>query len=210
MRIRPGLVMACVGATVVVLAGACGSGSRPVSAASSGGRSDAAAYAAFRDAPDGFSVSVPSTWQRLDLTAPDVNATVDQMLAQNPEVAAQVGSAQNLIQAGVRFLAVAPGGATDANVVVRPAPVLAGGRIDSLLSGVTSSVAAAGGSVVAHPDLTVAGVAVLHITASLPVGGRAVTTEQFYLVRAGPLYVLTVRAPADVVAAVVASLRLSG
>jgi hypothetical protein len=81
--------------------------------------------------------------------------------------------------------------------------------LDGLLPGLAAQLATAGGTLLAHDDETIAGVATLHLRLSLNVNGRAVTSDQYYLVAQSRLFVVTIRAPQAVVAAIRGSLRFA-
>ena len=162
----------------------------PVGLAACGGaapaRSDPpaspAGYRVVADAADGYRVAVPAGWQQLQLDATDVWAAVARLLAQNPQLASEIGTnAAALMRAGVHFFAVGPDG-SDVNVVVRPATDVGPAGLDGLLPGLAAQLATAEGTLLAHDDQTIAGVATLHLRLSLNVNGRAVTSDQYYLV----------------------------
>jgi hypothetical protein len=169
-----------------------------------------AGYRVVSDAADGYRVAVPAGWQQLQLDAPDVSAAVARLLAQNPQLASEIGTnATALVRAGVHFFAVGPDG-SDVNVVVRPAADVGPAGLDGLLPGLQAQLTTAGGTLLAHDDQSVAGVATLHLRLSLNLNGRAVMSDQYYLVARSRLFVVTVRAPQAVVAAITGSLRFAG
>jgi hypothetical protein len=191
---------------VVALVGAgCGGGSghHPAAAGSADNQE-------FVDQTAGFQLALPAGWQELNLDSPGVQASVSRVLAQDPQLAAAVGtSAADLQRAGVHLLALGPGRA-DANVVIRPDPPGGTAGVGGLLPALQPEMASAGGTILNHSIITVAGQPALHLTVSFTGGGQPYTSDQYYLVHAGQLIVLTVRAGPGVAGAIAVSLRLLG
>ena len=81
-----------------------------------------AGYAQTIDTEGHFSISVPSTWVKIDLSSAVAQQAVDQALQQYPELKKFFTSAADLKAQGVRLLAVNPATSATLNVVTTPAP----------------------------------------------------------------------------------------
>jgi hypothetical protein len=197
-----------MGLLAVVVTAACGSHGASVGPPPA--TSTPAGYQARFDPVNGFAIAVPAGWQQLDLDAPNVTAAVARLLAQNPQLASLIGpNAEALVRAGVHFFAVGADG-SDVNVVIRPAGSATGNRLDDLLPSLRSQLDAAGGTLLSHGDETLNGTPALHLALTLPLGGHPVTSDQYYLVDLGRMFVVTIRAPRAVVTAMATSVRFTG
>lgn len=165
-----------------------------------------AGYRQLVDRVNGYEISVPDGWQQLDVGSPRVATAVANILAQNPQLASRIGTdAPGLMRAGVHFLALGPAGA-DVNVVIRAASPLPGG-LDGLLPGLRDQLTAAGGLLRSFADESIHGTPALHLVITLQLGGRPVTSDQYYLVDGGRMFVITIRASAATVKTIMGTLR---
>jgi hypothetical protein len=133
---------------------------------------------AFNDSADGFSVSVPSAWQRVSLTDPAAIDAVKQMLARNPKLAPAVGNPDDLASGGMKYLAIDPSGSA-VNVAVESDPGAPSNPSDSdLESGypdLKSALEKGGGTVTAHRLITVNGHRALQVKYDLPLQSAGAT-----------------------------------
>jgi hypothetical protein len=183
-----------------------GCGSHGSHAQTTGVSAAPAGYRQLVDRVNGYEISVPDGWQQLDVGSQSVATAVAHMLAQNPQLASRIGTdASGLMRAGVHFLALGPDG-SDVNVVIRAASALPGG-LDGLLPGLRDQLTAAGGSLRSSDDESIHGTPALHLTITLQLGGRPVTSDQYYLVDSDRMFVITIRAPAATGATIVGTLR---
>lgn len=187
---------------------ACGGGSKkaPTTTAPDG-------YSVVQDAKEGFAVAVPSTWTLIPLSPnPAVfdKAANDLRLA-NPKLASILLQARTLGQSGGIFMAVAPDGLTSANITAdKPKEKTLAAAVDASVAGLKNFNA----ENLNQEPTTIAGQPAVKVTFRLPVetadSGTIPTDEvQHYLLHNKKAYILTVAAaPADVAAAIAASLRL--
>lgn len=93
-----------------------------------------AGWQSFSRPADGFSVELPAAWQPLELSAADMQASLDQVAARNPELArAFSGQLTTMAASGIKFFAIDAGVdfakigfATNLNVLIdRVSPTVA-------------------------------------------------------------------------------------
>lgn len=69
-----------------------------------------AGWQTFSRPADGFSVALPASWQPFELSAADLQASLDQMAARNPELAQTLGGQLTAMAAsGIKFFALDTG-----------------------------------------------------------------------------------------------------
>ncbi|MGE3620781.1 MAG: hypothetical protein AB7L84_09990 [Acidimicrobiia bacterium] len=148
---------------------------------------------------DGVSIAVPGEWQGLDLTAGDIEAILDEVESNNPEMADVLGSqAQALLSQGAVLFAIAPPEddfSDNVNVIEVPGRVPSFDEMEDQIEGIISSF---GGELEDTSRVEVPAGAALRVLYSAEFAGAdgapvAVQGVQYYVVADDDLsYVVTV------------------
>ena len=142
-----------------------------------------AEFTTYHDAANNFSIGTPSDWSQVSLSDPRAQAAIDQLVAQNPKLAATLGSSATLAASGIKFLAVDPSGGSTVNVAVQSAPGtpdnLSDSDLEEAVPDLTQGLKSSGASVTGHQIVTVNGRKAIEIQYDLPLtnGGTAITVH---------------------------------
>jgi hypothetical protein len=104
---------------------------RPVPSARSDG-----GWPLYTISAEGFELSLPPDWRQIDMNPKTFEATMQQLLQQNPALAPMLGNLRQQLQAGCKFFGLDPesakaGFAVNVNVMRNPLPP--GGTLDSII-----------------------------------------------------------------------------
>jgi len=124
-------------------------------------RSGTTKVTTFLDFPNNFSIGTPASWQQVSLSDPTAQAAFDKLIAQNPQLAASLGSEKLLATSGVKFIASDPTTGSGVSVIVVSAPGAPADPSDSdleaALPDLTSGIASMGATITSHQIVTVNG-----------------------------------------------------
>lgn len=130
-----------------------------------------AGYTGFTDETSHFSISVPTSWRKVDPTSPGATQALQDLVKANPGFASLVGSG-DLASSGMRFLAADPATGASVNVVVRSAIGATDADLKDVLDALKPEYASVGLTLVSSRTVTLAGHSALEIT----VGGSIKAT----------------------------------
>ena len=198
--------MATISLGLVVSTAACGR--EPVAPQTSA----PAGFTVVSDAETGFAIAVPSGWQRIPLT-PDLEVferNANRIRLQNPKLTSIIESARVIAGSGGKLLASDQEGAASVNLTVDKSKEE---TVDEVVAKVRTKLESDGASNLTSGPATVAGLPAVRLSFRFPVqtdAGDVQTDEiQYYLLKDGKAYILTVLgAGPDVAEAISATLRL--
>ncbi len=167
----------------------------------------------FHDTTNNYSIGTPPSWQQVSLSDPRAQASLDQLLAQNPQLARAFGDATTLASSGIKFLAVDPMGGSTVNVHVESAAGAPDDPSDSDLESVvpdlTQGLETTGATVTSHQIVTVNGRKAIQVLFDLPLtnGGTDLRLHgtAYILVTKDTLYIVTIVGKEDVVDQVIST-----
>ena len=152
-------------------------------------------YTVVSDAENGFAVAVPSHWQRIPMTT-DLEVfdrNVNRIRLDNPKLASAIVLARVIAGSSGKMMAVDPEGVTSVNLTVADAQEE---TLDELASKVTDKLREDGATDLTEERVPVAGRPGIKLTFTFPVeidAGKVPTEEiQYYAIREGKTYILTV------------------
>ena len=206
-RLRTSTPAAAVALILLVLsAGACGGDKKaPTTTAPEG-------FTVASSDKEGFALAVPSDWTQIPLSInpADFDRTANALRRENPKLASILNQARVLGQAKGKFMAVAKDGVANVNLTVdKPKEKTVEEIVTASIEGLKNFQA----TNFNQAPATLNGKPAIKLTFRLPVetdNGTVPTDEvQHYLLDDKKAYILTVAgAPADVAAAIAASVRL--
>jgi hypothetical protein len=141
-------------------------------------------YSEFADQADSFRIAVPASWHQVNLTSPGAVAAMQEIEANNPDLAA-LGSGSSLVAEGMKFFAINP--ALDAslaasvNVDVRPALGVTDGDLSQLAAELPGEYQRLGATLLGTTTISMAGHQALQATIELPINdlsGNQVTADE--------------------------------
>jgi hypothetical protein len=186
-------------------------------ASSSVGGPSTSDFVTFDDATNGYSIATPPSWKQISLSDPQAQAALDQLIAQNPQLAKAMGDATALAKSGVAFLATDPAGGSTVNVLVSPAAGAPAeptkSDLEEFRSVLTEQLETAGATVTGHDIVTVNGRHAVQIRYDLPLttGGADINfhgTAHVFVVE-NTIYTVTIVGTEDVVDDVISTFTLT-
>jgi len=170
----------------------------------------------FTDTADHFTVSIPASWQQLDLTSPEAIAAYKKVVAYNPKLADAIGSPDDLVSQGSKVAAVDGLGGV-VNVMVHSTPGVPNPPSSSDWEDAAQALAPeleqAGGTVLSHQVATINGRSALQIQVDLPIqtGAATVTVHETVDVFTAKdtMYWLTLAGPSPVIDEIAASFEIT-
>jgi uncharacterized protein YbaA (DUF1428 family) len=200
VRRHPSSVLAACIVPLVLLLG-CGSDPKAPDTAAPPG------FTVFKDDKAGFAVAIPSDWQRIPLTdeLTKFNQTANRMRSENPKLATPLVLARIVAQAGGKMFAVDSEGTTSVNLTVGKAKEKS---LDEIIATTEPALTKAGATELAHEAITLPVGPATRLRFKLPVktdDGEVVVEEaQYYVLKDGKAYILTVVAGDPGLAATIA------
>ena len=177
------VIVACV------ILGACGSDPKaPETNAPPG-------FTVVKDDKAGFAVAVPTDWQRVPLTdeLEDFNRTANRLRGENPKLSTALVLARVVAQAGGELFAVDRDGVASVNMTVGEAKEK---TLDEIMAATRPALTNAGATDLTDEGVDLPAGPAKRVKFKLPFGppeGRVVLDEvQYYLLKDGKAYILTV------------------
>jgi hypothetical protein len=212
-------VLVVVAAVIAAIVSTTGSSSKNGSKAAVAPTTTTApsALTVFTDKTDGYAISVPSGWQRVDTSSPGSLAALTALENEEPYLDAVLGGSANQVLAeGVRFVAVDTSGAaanSPTEVAVAVHAGLTAGDLNALEDELPSAYAQLGAKVLGTSDVMLDGNPALEVTADLPIGtssaGSALAHETQYFIEAGTkLFILAMSGTGAELPAIAASFKI--
>jgi len=176
----------------------------------------AAGFTTFRDTTNNFSIGTPVTWQQMSLADSHAQAAIDKLVAENPHLAASLGSVSSLATSGIKFLAVDPTGGATVNVIVQSSPGAPADVTDSdLEDGVpdlSKGLETTGATITSHQIVTVNGRKAIKILYVLPLTNGGVDLKvhgaAYVFVTKDTLHIVTIAGTDDVVEQVISTFTI--
>ena len=195
-------VLAAVIVPLVILTG-CGSDPKAPDTTAPAG------YTVFKDDKAGFSVALPTAWRKIALTdeLSTFNRTANQMRLENPKLGTALVSARIVAQKGGKLFAVDNEGTPSMNVTVDKAKEKS---LDEIMATTKPALTTAGATDLADEAITLPAGPATRLRFKLPVptdeAGTTVVVEevQYYVLKDGKAYILTVVAADPGLAATIA------
>ena len=180
------------------------------------GGQTAAAFKTFHDTTNGFSIGTPPSWQQVNLSDPKAQASIDQLIAQNPQLAHALGDAATLAGSGIKFLAVDPTGGSTVNIAVHSAPGAPAdpstSDLESIVPDLTKGLEATGAKVTSHEIVTVNGRKAIKVLFDEPLtnGGTEINVHgtAYVFVAKDTIYTVTIVGTTDVVDQVISTFTI--
>jgi hypothetical protein len=193
-------VLAAVIASLVLLAG-CGSDPKAPDTTAPPG------FSVVKDDDAGFSVAIPSDWQRVPLSEEmtEFNRTANRLRGENPELGTSLVLARIVAQARGKLFAVARDGQSSMNITVDKAEEK---TLDEIIAAVKPALTEAEATDIVDEPMNLPAGPATRLRFKLPVQtdeGRVVVDEvQYYLLKDGNAHILTVVAGDPALAATIA------
>ncbi|MGH9277241.1 MAG: hypothetical protein ACRD12_03925 [Acidimicrobiales bacterium] len=158
----------------------------------------------------GFTIDMPAGWQQPALDPEAFAKTAAALRAKNPLLADALEAVRARIGSGSRLFAIDPNDGSSVNLVVVPS----GGRsLDSIATQASKDLERVGVTGLTQQRTNVGQRQAVELDFTLPVKGEsgtlAVPEKQFYVLRSGRLYILTLFGGSPNLAPVADSLRIS-
>ena len=165
-----------------------------------------AGYIDVKDAEMGFALAIPRDWQQVPLNAETLKQQADAVRAQHPELADSLESAQSLVGPG-RLFAIHPDGLSNVNVIVNDAQ---GASVEDLVGPAADELRTRGGEVQSQERTTVGGEPAVKTAVRFRVTPETtVDAVQYYVVKRGRVFVLTLTGRDPALDIIPKSLRLT-
>ena len=164
-------------------------------------------YTVVKDDKAGFAVAVPATWKRVPLTTdlPEFNRTANRLRAENPKLSTAMVLARVVAQAGGKLFAVDNEGTASVNMTVDKAKEKS---LDEIMAATKPALSSVGATEISDEALTLPAGPAVRLRFKLPLStdeGIVVVDEvQYYLLKDGKAYILTVVAADSALAASIA------
>jgi hypothetical protein len=154
-----------------------------------------AGFTVVKDDKAGFAVAIPTDWQRVPLTdeLSDFNRTANRLRGENPKLSSALVQARVVAQAGGKLFAVDREGVTSLNMTVDKAKEK---TLDEIMATTKPALTTAGATGISDEGVDLPAGPAKRLRFKLPVTteeGPAVLDEvQYYLLKDGKAYILTV------------------
>jgi len=164
-------------------------------------------FTVFKDDKAGFSVAVPTDWQKVALNEDlsKFNRTANQLRLENPKLGTALVLARIVAQAGGKLFAVDKEGTASVNLTVGKAKEKS---LDEIMGTTKPALTKAGATDLTDESLNLPSGPATRLRFKLPVAtdeGQVVVDEvQYYLLKDGKAYILTVAAGDPSLAATIA------
>ncbi|HEX2272562.1 MAG TPA: hypothetical protein VHG90_01670 [Acidimicrobiales bacterium] len=177
---------------VAILAAVVGCGSDDEPAARSLDAAPPPGFTVVSDTNAGFAIGVPESWRRLPLDLGSFDAAADQIRQQSDKVGTALTQLKSVVRNGANLAAVDPATGSTVNLIVLPAD----SEPDEIATQAAIQLRGTGATELKKEDVTVDGVAAVRQSFLLPfpndAGGVVQLREsQYYVVRRGKAYILT-------------------
>ncbi len=152
-------------------------------------------FSVVKDDKAGFAVAVPSNWQRVPLSENlgEFNRTANKLRLENPNLGTAMVLARIVAQAGGRLFAVDNEGTSSVNLTVDKAKEKS---LDEIMAATRPALTNVGATDVADEGVTLPAGPATRVRFKLPVttddGVVVVDETQYYLLKDGKAYILTV------------------
>lgn len=149
-----------------------------------------AGYIDVRDAETGVALAIPQDWRQVPLNAETLRQQADALRDQYPRLAETIESARGLIGGGGKVFAIHPDGSSNVNLIVTDAH---GAELDDLGDRAVREWRSRGATVEGPERTSLNGDDAVKVTMKLPVTASETVDEvQYYVVKKGRAYILTV------------------
>lgn len=157
----------------------------------------------------GFTIDMPAGWPQPSLNPSDFDKTAAALRAQNPKLAQALDQARSTLGNGSRLFAIDPSDGSSVNLIV----VAAGSRsLDTLVTTAVNQLLQVGVTGLHQERTTVGSLTGQRVEFVLPVTGSGgtltVPETQYYVLRAGRLFILTLFGDNPNLATIADSLRI--
>jgi hypothetical protein len=203
---------ALVSLSLVVALAACGSGDENDESSPSPAPDG---FTTVSDPEAGFSIAVPDDWRQLPLDADTFDDMAGELRAENPRLADVLESARSAIGSGGKLFAIDPDteGGTNVNLIVLPAPGGTDADLEEVARESREELTRLGASGITQERTSLAGGDAMKATFVLTLqdddGPTRRSQTQYYLIRTGKAYVLTLTGDDPDLTTVAQSLRIT-
>jgi len=152
-------------------------------------------FTVVKDDKAGVAVAIPADWQRVALTdeLDDFNRTANRMRGENPKLSTALVLARVVAQSGGKLFAVDREGTTSVNLTVDKAKEK---TLDEIMAATKPALTSAGATEISDEAVALPAGPAKRVRFKLPMGtgeGQVILDEvQYYLLKDGKAYILTV------------------
>jgi hypothetical protein len=162
------------------------------------------------DANAGFAISVPESWRQMPLDVGSFDAAADQVRRESDKVGSALTQLKSVVRNGANAAAVDPATGSTVNLIVLPAD----SEPDEIATQAAIQLRGTGATDIQKENVTVDGVSAVRQRFMLPFpndGGGVVhlRESQYYVVRRGKAYILTLVGESPDLDRIASSLQLA-
>ena len=158
----------------------------------------------------GFTIDMPAAWRQPALDAAAFDQTASALRQQNPQLARAVEEARTAARSGGGVFAIDPADGSTVNLIVTATD---GRKLDAVVAQAAAELRQVGAESLRQETVALAGHPAARLRFTLPVRGEsgtvAVPEVQYYVVRAGRLYILTLFGTSPSLPVIADSLRFT-
>ena len=196
-----------VAAVLTVALAACGGDDEP--AARPLDTSAAPGFTVVSDAPAGFAISVPTGWRQLPLEIGRFDEGADQLRKESDKVGPALDQLKGAVRDGARLAAADPATGSTVNLIILPADA----NLEDLAKAAAVRLRQTGATELRQESSTVDGLPAVRqrFRVTLPAGTGTVELResQYYVVRRGKAYILTLVGDSPELDQIAASFKLA-
>lgn len=196
-----------VTAVLTVALAACGGDDEP--AARPLDTRAAPGFTVVSDAPAGFAISLPTGWRQLPLDVGSFDAAADQLRTESDKLGPALTQLKSVVRSGANLAAADPATGSTVNLIVLPAD----SKPDEIATQTAIQLRSTGATDLTKEKVTVDGISAVRQRFRLPFPADSGTVElresQYYVVRRGKAYILTLVGDSPQLDQIAASFKLA-
>lgn len=161
------------------------------------------------DGPAGFAISLPTGWRQLPLDVGSFDGAADQLRKESDKVGPALTQLKSVVRSGANLAAADPSTGSTVNLIVLPAD----SEPDEIATQTAIQLRGTGATGLTKEKVTVDGVSAVRQRFRLPFpadpGSVELQESQYYVVRRGKAYILTLVGDSPQLEQIAASLQLA-